>query len=61
MIAKFNTGSLSAEGSESSSGSGGKTLLIIGGLLLAGWLGYKFVYLPYKAKKEQEKLNANNG
>lgn len=60
MIAKFETiGSttdLSASNTTSTGGSGKMflTLAIIG---LVGYLGYKYVYLPSKEKKETENDN----
>jgi hypothetical protein len=52
MISKFNTNSPS--GSTGSS----KTIFIIGGLLIAGYLVYRFVIKPRQEKeKEKEKEN----
>ena len=50
MITKFNTTS-----SATSNGGGSKTLLIVLGLALAGFLAYKYVIKPNQEKKQTDK------
>lgn len=55
MVTKFNT---SAPAGTSTSGGNSKTLLIVLGLALAGFLVYRFVIKPNQEKKKnQEKEN----
>lgn len=60
MIKSYNTtvaastGSSSTSSEGASSGSSTNTILIIAGVALVAWLGYKFVYKPWKEKKDAE-------
>ena len=53
-IAKFETGGLETQGTTQNTGGGSsKMLFIIIGLGIAAYLGYKYVYLPSKQKKQE--------
>jgi hypothetical protein len=54
MITKLETGTPDLGGQSSSTGKGGNTLIYVAIGLGLLYLGYKFVYLPSKEKKENE-------
>jgi|688.fasta_scaffold1596127_1 hypothetical protein len=52
MVTKFNT---TAPAGTSTSGGSSKTLLIVLGLALAGFLVYRYVIKPRQEKKQEDK------
>lgn len=56
MITSFQTATSVATtpSSNPSGGSGGKALVYLALATIAVYLGYKYIYLPQKLKKEQE-------
>lgn len=50
MITEFNTSTVSSTNKKGSS----NTILYIIGLGIVSYLGYRYVYLPYKERKQNE-------
>jgi hypothetical protein len=54
MVTSFNTSVPAPSGGGGGAKKGNNTAIIVIGALVVGFLAYKFVYLPYKAKKDAE-------
>lgn len=54
MITTFDTAIIPATIPSTGSGKGSNALLWVVGIAAVAFIGYKFVYLPMKARKEAE-------